>query len=260
MVNDKLKTEIAKGKINFAEIPHSQRSRIAIIAGDPWIYKLYVCEEDHSLFDAYISFVFLKISNEEYDAAWAKFVSFLGATPRDKGIKMLQEKMNDRMKDILYDNLWQERRIDPRPYIAASFYQELYKTIKQILDEKKIVCFKNQKEECIWNEGSVLYIYKGKTSCHTRKHEMVSATAVLTGRNNSEIKLNVEYCPQCKKFLMSYTVYETYREKYGMLLGKLRMDSASTFGIADVILSECSPLKLNGYSVNQQDGYSRQDR
>lgn len=111
-----------------------------------------------------------------------------------------------------------------------------------------------------WTDEDTLYIYKGKTSCHTRKHEMVSATAILTGRNNSEIKLNVEYCPHCKKFLMSYTVYESYREKYGMLLGKLRMDSASTSGIADIVLSEYSPLKLNGYSVNQQDGYSRQDR
>ena len=59
---------------------------------------------------------------------------------------------------------------------------------------------------------------------------------------------------------MSYTVYETYREKYGMLLGKLRMDSSSTSGIVDVVLSEYSPLKLNGYSVSQQDGYSRYDR
>jgi len=251
---------IEEGKIDFSKMPHEKRKLVNVIASNSLAYQKNICEEDKSLFNAFISFVFFKTSNEEYDDAWAKFASFLGLTPKDKGIKMLQRRMNDRMKDILYNNLWQDRRIDPRPLIEATFYQELYGMIKQVLDEKKIICFEKTEKDCEWNEESVLYIYKGQTSCHTRKHEMVSATAVMTGRNNSEIKLNVEYCPHCKKFFMSYTVYESYREKYGMLLGKLRMDSASTSGIVDVVLSEYSPLKLNGYSVSQQDGYSRYDR
>lgn len=251
---------IEKGKIDFSKMPHEKRRLVNEIASHPLAYQKNICEEDKSLFNAFISFVFFKTSHEEYDDAWARFLSFLGLTPKDKGINMLRRRMNDRMKDILYNNLWQDRRIDPRPLIEATFYQELYGMIKQVLDEKKIVCFVKAEKDCEWNEDSVLYIYKGQTSCHTRKHEMVSATAILTGRNNSEIKLNVEYCPHCKKFLVSYTVYETYREKYGMLLGKLRMDSSSTSGIVDVVLSEYSPLKLNGYSVSQQDGYSRYDR
>lgn len=251
---------IEKGKIDFSKMPHEKRRLVNEIASRPLAYQKNICEEDKSLFNAFISFVFFKTSHEEYDDAWARFLSFLGLTPKDKGINMLRRRMNDRMKDILYNNLWQDRRIDPRPLIEATFYQELYGMITQVLDEKKIVCFVKAEKDSEWNEDSVLYIYKGQTSCHTRKHEMMSATAILTGRNNSEIKLNVEYCPHCKKFLMSYTVYETYREKYGMLLGKLRMDSSSTSGIVDVVLSEYSPLKLNGYSVSQQDGYSRYDR
>lgn len=160
---------------------------------------------------------------------------------RGKSIRIIEDELNDR-KCIRRLITSRKRHIK-----------------RQSLDEKGIN--KRPEKKCqLWNQDSVLYIYKGQTSCHTRKHEMVSATAILTGRNNSEVKLTVEYCPHCKKFLMSYTVYESYREKYGMLLGKLRMDSASTSGIADIVLSDCSPLKLNGYSVNQQDGYSQQDR
>ena len=38
----------------------------------------------------------------------------------------------------------------------------------------------------------------------------------------------------------------------------LEDDNKTTFG--DTVLSEASPLKLCGYSVNQQDGYSRETR
>ena len=59
---------------------------------------------------------------------------------------------------------------------------------------------------------------------------------------------------------MSYTVYESYRNAYGMLLGNLRMDSSSTSEIPDIVLSDYSPLKLCGYSVSQQAGYSMAER
>lgn len=38
------------------------------------------------------------------------------------------------------------------------------------------------------------------------------------------------------------------------------MDSSSATGIQDIVLSEFSPLKLCGYSVNQQDDYSQAER
>ena len=149
-------------------------------------------------------------------------------------------------------------------------YTELMQTIDNFEFEEEICYYiddflekltkKKQSITPNWTTADTLYIYKGKTSCHTRKHEFISATAVLFGKNYSEVKLNVEYCRHCKKFFMSYTVYESYREKYGMLLGKLRMDSASVTDFADIVLSECSPLKLCGYSVSQQVGYSTQER
>ena len=47
---------------------------------------------------------------------------------------------------------------------------------------------------------------------------------------------------------------------YGILLGKIKMDSASVNEIYDIVLSDFSPLRLCGYSVNQQDGYSKTER
>ena len=103
-------------------------------------------------------------------------------------------------------------------------------------------------------------IYKGRTRCHQLHHPMESATAIFTGRNYVSIYLNVERCKECGKFYMSYSVYQQYRDQYGIMLGKIKMDSLSIDGIKDVHLSEFSPLNLCGYNVSQQDGFSAAER
>ena len=80
--------------------------------------------------------------------------------------------------------------------------------------------------------------------------------------NEREIKMNVSYCKQCGRFFMSYTTYELYRNRYGVILGNLQLESNSD-GKADrgdMVLAEASPLKLCGYSVNQTDGYTTLQR
>lgn len=116
----------------------------------------------------------------------------------------------------------------------------------------------NDSRQSIWNNGDVLYIYKNLTVCHRRKHNLISATALITGRNYAEIKLNVEYCEQCNRFYMNYVTYEHYRELYGILLGNFHMYSTTDHNNA--FLASESPLKLCGYSVNQMDGLSDFDR
>ncbi len=241
-------------------MPREKKDRIYRIASGQWNYKKHVGDAEKELFCAYISFLFSQITIEEYEQAWAEFISSLGITPKDKGIRWLKKEMNESMKNIVYESLWAARKIDPKPYVEMMFYHELYKTLLCVLKEKHIICSDVKPKECLWNDDSVLYVYKGQTSCHTRHHQMESTTAIFTGRNNIDIKLNVEYCKDCGKFYVSYSVYERYREKYGMLLGKIRMDSAATVGLQDIVLSDSSPLKLCGYSVNQQDGYSRTER
>lgn len=186
-------------------------------------------------------------------------------------INLLINRLQDarRIHRTCYKELTEQLNDD----VKFESHEELSTTIKNCELESSI-CFclndfldqLSEKFDIIpsWINSDTLYIYdyiyKSKTSGHTRKHKTASATAVLTGKNNSEIKLDVEYCTQCKKFFISYALYEAYRKKYGMLIGKLCMDSNEVSGSYDNNFSEYSPLKLNGYSVNQDDGYSKQDR
>ena len=107
--------------------------------------------------------------------------------------------------------------------------------------------------------GASLYIYRGRTACHQHNHYLVPATAVLNDEYDQEIELDVEYCPQCKRYMMNYVSFESYRERYGVLIGKLRMISTNgTGGEFDMALE--SPLKLCGYNVSQTEGLSTTTR
>jgi TPR repeat protein len=130
------------------------------------------------------------------------------------------------------------------------------KTTGQSIVEKEVR--EKHTLKILWSDSNILYIYKNTTACHTRKHNITSATAIITGKNYAEIKLNVEYCEQCNRFYMSYTTYEHYRDIYGILLGNLRMYSSMDSGGA--FLASESPLKLCCYSVSQTDGLSDRER
>ena len=97
--------------------------------------------------------------------------------------------------------------------------------------------------------GASLHIYRGRTACHQHNHHLVPATAVLNDEYDQEIELDVEYCPQCKRYMMNYVSFESYRERYGVLIGKLRRISTNETGSEFEMVLE-SPLKLCGYNVS----------
>lgn len=107
--------------------------------------------------------------------------------------------------------------------------------------------------------GDVLYIYKGNIRCHRYGHHIIQATAVLHNKTDNEIELNVEYCTDCRKFFLDYTVFEQYRNRYGVLVGNFRMVVNGEFD-GEYDLAEESPLMLSGYNVSQRDGYTYQER
>lgn len=115
-------------------------------------------------------------------------------------------------------------------------------------------------EEPQWSEDSILYVHKGTIICQRDHHNVVSATAVLLGRFEKNIELTVNYCKDCKRFFINYVSYETYKHRYGVLIGNIVMEDEGKTVFGDVVLAEASPLKLCGYSVNQQDGYTSQMR
>ena len=109
------------------------------------------------------------------------------------------------------------------------------------------------------HRSDVLYIYKGNIRCHKNNHHIIQATAILHNKTDDEIKLNVEYCSECDKYLLEYTLFEQYRNRYGVLIGNLRMVTNDNFnGEYDLALE--SPLRLSGYNVNQKDNFSSKER
>lgn len=101
--------------------------------------------------------------------------------------------------------------------------------------------------------GATLFIYKGNVLCHKHKHPLVPATAMIHDEQDREVELDVEYCPICKRYMLNYTSYEQYRERHGLLIGKLKMISGNGAG-GEFDMAAESPLKLCGYNVSQTGG------
>lgn len=110
-----------------------------------------------------------------------------------------------------------------------------------------------------WEEKNILYVYRGNNSCISRRHDLINATAVLLGLKNENIKLNVQYCPQCRKFYIGETAFLRYRELYGAIIGNIKFETTGAYNNQDSLAEE-SPLMLCGYTVNQQTGYSDSTR
>lgn len=107
--------------------------------------------------------------------------------------------------------------------------------------------------------GATLFIYKGRVLCHKHEHPLVPATAIIHDEQDRAVELDVEYCPICKRYMLNYTSYEQYRERHGLLIGKLKMISGNGVGGEFEMASE-SPLKLCGYNVSQTEGLSAATR
>ncbi len=110
------------------------------------------------------------------------------------------------------------------------------------------------------NIDGILYVYSGRIICQRNNHNIISASASFLGWNNKTIKLNVNYCRDCNKLFMSRIEYETYKEKYGILIGNLKFVDEDFNVPSTTSLAELSPLKLCGYNVNAASGYSGDER
>lgn len=111
-----------------------------------------------------------------------------------------------------------------------------------------------------WMPDSILYVHKGTIICQKEKHSIVAATAILTGGNDVDIELSVNYCKDCNRFFINYISYEAYKKRYGILIGNIVLEDECKSAFSDIMLAEASPLKLCGYSVNQKDALSKETR
>ena len=102
---------------------------------------------------------------------------------------------------------------------------------------------------------NTLYVCKGLISCNRNSHSVESATGIMLAKNGSIIKINTNFCPQCRKYFISHDEYMRYRKLYGILLGNIKVTNGSFVG-AETDLAEESILHMCGYSVNQTDNLS----
>lgn len=102
---------------------------------------------------------------------------------------------------------------------------------------------------------NTLYVCKGLISCNRNGHNVESATGIMLAKNGAVIKINTNYCPQCRKYFISHDEYMRYRKLYGVLLGNIKLTNGS-FVQSEVELAEESILHMCGYSVNQTDNLS----
>ena len=114
-------------------------------------------------------------------------------------------------------------------------------------------------DEPCQDDLKTLYIYKGNIRCKKHNHNIISATATLHNISDKDVVINVEYCKDCHKYLLSYDLFLHYRAKYGVLIGDFKIVTNDFFD-GETDLAEESPLHLSGYNVGQKDGYTSNQR
>ncbi len=108
---------------------------------------------------------------------------------------------------------------------------------------------------------NVLYVFKGSRACEGKGHKLEGATGTLAGLNGKPIKINVNYCQNCRKYYLGLREYERYRERFGPVLGNFSFPKGFSKGsVKASALSNESPLKMCGYEVNKQVGLSARQR
>lgn len=105
-----------------------------------------------------------------------------------------------------------------------------------------------------------LYICKGTMSCRKDEHEIISATGILASLSGRMVKINVNYCKNCGVYFIGAEEYKYYRGVYGVLLGNIaiRQRFNSDWGYNGML--DESILHICGYTVNQKDGLSCEER
>lgn len=121
---------------------------------------------------------------------------------------------------------------------------------------------KGLKEISFDSSNNTLFICKGTIRCRRKKHTIVPATGILADIKGNIKYINVNYCMICKKYFISYNEYMDYRDKYGVLLGNFRFEDTEKESSSGMYknLSAHSILNLVGYSVNQSDDYTANER
>lgn len=105
-----------------------------------------------------------------------------------------------------------------------------------------------------------LYVYSGRIRCIRDKHNIVCANAHIETASGETAILNVNCCLNCNRFYISYDEYSRYMEKYKSLLTRIVLvDENGNSSFTNNFAAE-STLKLCGYTVSQEKGFTSKER
>ena len=126
--------------------------------------------------------------------------------------------------------------------------------------EEKKTTSPYEKEIKFYGGPAILYVFQGTLACRKKSHHISSATGIVKRITGSEIKLNVNYCAECKRYFINMNEYKYYREIYGALMGRFDFSTFASNNSGFGQMAEESILHLCGYTVNQQDALSSTQR
>ena len=157
---------------------------------------------------------------------------------------------------IEYERKNQAKKISTDTYIATDTKSKTPNV------EKKPIINEVISSEIVFDDmDHILYICKGTNSCRKKEHSIVSATGILVSLRGLPIKININYCIDCRLCFINLDEYKYYREKYGVLLGNISLEKLSgNGGYGYENLSNESILRMFGYTVNQTDNLSADNR
>lgn len=176
-------------------------------------------------------------------------ISVLEKNPPDK-IVYDQPIIGRKYIEILHE---QENWIKKRYALERKL--ELVSTCEYMICDCFEELYDEDNEADIFDDDT-LYVHKGTIVCKKNNHCTENATAILMNTSGKDIELNVSYCCECKKFFISYSTYRHYREKYGPILGNIKMTQNGEYVWDSLDLADESSLHLCGYNVSQKDNLS----
>lgn len=110
------------------------------------------------------------------------------------------------------------------------------------------------------SDKNTLYVYNGRIKCIREKHPMTCVNAHIDTASDERAVLNVNYCSKCRRFYISYAEYMNYMEKYKALITRIVLVNENGNEADANYFAVESTLKLCGYTVSQERGFTAEDR
>lgn len=200
----------------------------------------------------------IMLEKNEIKKEKAKFIK-----EHEKRVKRLQEKyaeekyeMNKHFEDLARRFEAAQKQISVLQSKNHTLSQRVDMYIKELEEAKEIskpVLFVDEK----------LYVCGGTIRCEKYNHAREDVTGIIDTITGTAITMTVCRCNNCKLYYVKDAVFESYRSRYGTLLGQfvrqedgMELGRPSSFGE----LAAESVLHMNGYNVGQAQNLSALDR